>query len=130
MPSGAILFELLTGRLPHDLAGHPLPEAIRVIATEEPTTLSSVSTAYRGDVDTIVAKSLDKDPARRYQSAADFGADIRRYLDSKPIVARPASTIYQFSKFARRNKALVGGVVAVLLVSMIGTTVSILVCDR
>src|SRR6516164_6490324 len=70
----------------------------------------------RGDVETIVAKALEKDKARRYNSVADLAADIKRYLLDEPIVARPASTAYQLQRFARRNKALVGSIATVFVV--------------
>ncbi len=113
---GVIAYELLTGRPPYDLRRKPVPEAVRVIREEEPRPLSSVSKVFRGDIETIVAKALEKDKERRYQSAADLAADIARYLRDEPIVARPASAAYQLRKFARRNKVLVGSVVVVMLV--------------
>src|SRR5215472_15404674 len=82
----------------------------------DPDPLSSVSRSYRGDIETIVAKALEKDKARRYTSAADLAGDIRRYLNDEPITARPPSTAYQLQKFARRNRALVTGVAAVFVV--------------
>ncbi|MDO8632191.1 MAG: tetratricopeptide repeat protein, partial [Phycisphaerales bacterium] len=63
--------------------------------------------------------------ARRYQSAAGMADDIRRYLNDEPISARRASTIYQARKFARRHRGLVGGAVAVLVVMVVGTVVSL-----
>jgi tetratricopeptide (TPR) repeat protein len=121
---GVILFELLSGRLPYDLKQKALPEAVRIIREDDPTRLTVVNRAFRGDVDTIVSKALSKEKSRRYQSAADLAADIRRYLDDEPIVARPSSTAYQFRKFAARNKALVGGLVAVFVVLVLGTLYS------
>ena len=73
----------------------------------------------------MVAKALEKDSERRYQSAAELGADIRHYLKDEPIVARPASTLYQMRKFARRNRALVSGIAGMfilLVVGLIGTS--------
>jgi len=122
---GVICYQLLTGRLPHDLTGKTIPEAARAITDEEPTPLSSVNRVFRGDLDTIVAKALEKDRIRRYQSAADVAADIRRYLADQPISARPATTVYQLRKFARRNQALVGGVLVAfvaLLIAIVGTS--------
>ncbi len=113
---GVIMFELLAGRLPYDLRNKPIAEAARIIRDTDPTRLASASTSLRGDVDTIVSKALEKDPLRRYQSAAEMGDDIRRFLGDQPILARPPSTFYQLSKFARRNKALVGGTVATIVV--------------
>jgi non-specific serine/threonine protein kinase/serine/threonine-protein kinase len=122
---GVVLYELMCGRLPHDLKNKAIPDAVRVIREDDPTPLSSVSRVYRGDVETIVAKALEKERERRYQSPADLAADVRHYLADEPIVARPASTFYQLRKFARRNKVLVTGVAgmfALLLLGTIGTT--------
>ncbi len=122
---GVIAFELLTGTLPYDLRGRPIPEMARVIREADPLTLSSVTPSLRGDIDTIVTKALEKDRTRRYQSAAELAADMRRYLDDEPIIARPASATYQLRKFAKRNKALVFGVsafVVALIIGLIGTT--------
>ncbi|MHC4216841.1 MAG: protein kinase domain-containing protein [Planctomycetota bacterium] len=113
---GVVLYELLADRLPHDLRDKSIPEAVRIIGEQDPTPLSSISRIYRGDLDTITAKALVKEKDRRYQSAAELAADLRHYLGDEPIVARPASALYQARKFARRNKTLVGGVVAVFVV--------------
>ncbi|MHC4427236.1 MAG: protein kinase domain-containing protein [Planctomycetota bacterium] len=126
---GVVLYELLCGRLPHDLREKNIPEAIRMIREEDPTPLSSINRVFRGDVETIVAKALDKDRDRRYQTAAELAADVRRYLQNEPIVARPPSTFYQLRKFARRNRALVAGVVgmfALLVAGIVGTSTGFL----
>ncbi len=117
---GVVIFELLTDQLPHHIDQLPLPDAIRVIRENEPTRASSVMTSLRGDVDTILAKALERNQDRRYQSAAELGADIRRQLRNEPIEARAPSTAYQLRKFARRNRALVGGVCAVVVALAIG----------
>jgi tetratricopeptide (TPR) repeat protein len=120
---GVILYELLAGRLPYTVSSN-LAEAVQTIREEEPAPLSSISRNYRGDIETIVAKALEKDKTRRYASAAGLAGDIRRYLADEPIVARPPSTTYQLQKFARRHKALVAGVAAVLVVLIAGIVVS------
>ena len=107
---GVILYQLLTGRLPYDLANCTIATAARVISDDEPAPLASIDRSLRGDIETILRKSLEKDPDRRYQSAAELAADITRHLNDEPIVARRATTAYQLRKFARRNKALVIGV--------------------
>ncbi len=112
---GVLLYELLTNRLPYELKEKMIHEAVRVIREEEPTRLSSVNPQLRGDIETIVAKALEKDKDRRYQTAGELAADIRRYLNDEPIVARQASAMYQFRKFTKRNKALVGGAAATLV---------------
>ena len=106
---GVILYELLSGRLPFDLSRKSLPEAVRIIREEEPARLSSIHRALPADVETIVAKALEKDKLRRYGSAADLAEDIRRFLRNEPIVARRPSASYQVRKFAHRHKGLVGG---------------------
>ncbi len=117
---GAICYELLTGHLPHEVENRSIPEAVRIIRDEEPARLSSVDTAFRGDLETIVTRALAKDKTRRYQSASEFAADLRNYLGHRPIVARPPTTFYQLRMFARRNKVLVGGVVATFAALVIG----------
>ena len=120
---GVIPYELLAGRLPYRLSGK-LIEAARTIQEEDPARLSAINRVYRGDVETIVAKALEKDKTRRYASAAALAGDIRRYLADEPILARPASTTYQLRKFARRHKALVTATAAVFAVLVAGIAVS------
>jgi eukaryotic-like serine/threonine-protein kinase len=120
---GVLLYELLAGRLPYPVSTK-LHEAVQSIREEDPTPLSSIDRLYRGDIETIVAKALEKDKARRYASAADLASDIRRYLEDQPIVARPASAAYQLSKFARRHRSLVAGASAVFVVLVAGVVAS------
>lgn len=112
---GVVLYELLTGRLPHDVRHLMVIEAVRTIREDEPTPAGSLDRSLRGELETILAKSLEKDKARRYQSAADFAADVRRYLSAQPITARPASAMYRLRKFTQRNKPIVGGVAVAFL---------------
>jgi serine/threonine protein kinase len=104
---GVILFELLANRLPYNLIDRPIHEALRIIREEEPIRLGTLQKAFRGDVDTIVRKALEKDKNRRYQSAAALAGDIERCLRDEPILARPPTTWYEISKFYRRNQVLV-----------------------
>src|SRR6516225_5053004 len=90
---GVILYELLAHRLPYSLDGLALPEAARVIREREPSRLGALDTRLRGDVETIVAKALAKDRARRYASAGNLAADLRRHLSHEPIGARPPSAL-------------------------------------
>src|SRR5260370_11138780 len=116
---GVILYELLAGRMPYQVS-HKLHEAAQTIREEDPARLSSIDRLYRGDVDTIVGKALEKDKARRHASATDRAADLQHYLQDEPIVARPTSQTYQLRKFARRHKALVSGAAAVFVVLTAG----------
>ena len=120
---GVILYELLAGKLPYQLTRH-LHEAVQTIQQVDPDPLSLVSRMYRGDIETIVARALEKDKARRYASAADLAADIRRHLEDEPITAKPPSTTYRLQKFVRRHKALVAGTAAVFLVLVAGVITS------
>ncbi|MDX2117857.1 MAG: serine/threonine-protein kinase [Planctomycetota bacterium] len=125
---GVIAYELLAGRLPHDLHKKMIHEAVRVIREEEPTRLSAINRTLRCDVETIVAKALEKDKSRRYATAESLASDIRCYLADQPISARPASGWYQFQKFTRRNRALVGGGVTalvLLIAGVIGTSIGL-----
>ena len=99
----------------------PLPEIAHIISESEPTPLSSFDKVFRGNLDTIVAKALDKDKERRCQSAAALADDVERYLSDRPIRARSAGTLYHLGKFSKRNKALVGGILGVLLALLLGT---------
>ncbi len=120
---GVILYEMLAGKLPYTLP-RQLHDVVRTIQQTEASPLSTTVKSYRGDIETIVAKALEKDKTRRYASAAELAADIRRHLHDEPIVARPPSTIYQLGKFARRNRALVTGVAAVFAVLVLGIVAS------
>lgn len=120
---GVILYEMLASKGPYEI-GRQIHEAVRTIREQEPSRLSSVNRVYRGDIETIVAKALEKDKTRRYASSAELAADIRRHLHDEPIVARPPTTTYQIQKFARRNKALVTGVAAVFVVLVLGIVAS------
>jgi serine/threonine-protein kinase len=141
---GVLLYELLVGRTPFDpekllRAGHD--EIRRVIREEDPpkpsTALSTmqlemqtnvarhrdakaatIAGLLRGDLDWIVMKALEKDRARRYETAGAFAADVQRYLTDEPVTASPPSTLYRLRKFARRNKVGLA-VAAVVLFSLV-----------
>ncbi len=117
---GAVLYELLCRQPPLPLGGTSLMGALSVIRTREPALAGKIVPALRGDPEAILAKALEKDPARRYASAAELGADIRRYLSDEPVLAHAQTGWYQFRKFARRNRAAVMAVSAILLVLVAG----------
>jgi serine/threonine protein kinase/Flp pilus assembly protein TadD len=127
---GVIAFELLAGRLPYALERRAVPEALRVIREDEPTRLGAVDRAFRGDLETIVGKALEKDRARRYQTVTDLAADIRRTLDDEPIVARPPSAAYQLRKFAKRHRLLVGSAAAIVTALVTAVVVISLALSR
>jgi hypothetical protein len=110
-----ICYELVTGRLPHDVKGKPAWAGARVIREEEPIPLRSASKGVSRDLDAIVGQALAKDRARRYQSAADLAADLERYLNEEPVKARRTGAGYRCWKFARRHRAGVSVAGALLL---------------
>ena len=115
---GVILFELLADRLPYRLEDLPVPEIVRMIREDEPSRLGALDRRFRGDVETIVARALEKDRARRYQSAGELADDLRRHLAHEPIRARPVGRGQRAVKWVRRHPgeaASVAGTVATFL---------------
>ena len=121
---GVILYELLSGQLPYDVREAPVYEAVQVIREQEPTKLGTIARTLRGDIETITLKAMEKDRARRYQSADELGGDIRRSLSGEPISARPPSVIYQLRVFARRNKVVFAAIAAVFVVLVVASVFS------
>jgi tetratricopeptide (TPR) repeat protein len=120
---GVVCFEVLTGRLPQDLRGKVIAEAARVITEEDPKSLGSTGQFFPVDLETIVGKCLAKERERRYASASELAADLRRFLNDEPLAARPPSAVYQFRKFARRNRAALA-IVAIVVLSIVAFAVN------
>ena len=117
---GVLLYRLLTGRSPYGEIQER--EALeRAILEADPPRPSDVvedreeARSIAGDLDTIVLRALDKDPGRRYASAEQLAADIRRHLDGLPVLARPDTLSYRAGKFIRRHRLGVSAAAAVLL---------------
>ncbi len=124
---GVLLYELLAERMPYQLDELPMHEVSRVIEHEEPLRLGSIARVYRGDVEVIAAKALEKDKTRRYASAGGLASDIRRHLRGEAILARKVSTTERYWRLARRNPwiATLGGVLtAVLIATTVGSMVA------
>jgi eukaryotic-like serine/threonine-protein kinase len=113
---GVILYELLTGKPPY---------APAVALTAEPPRPSTSLPSLKGDLDVILLKAIEKDPARRYASVEQFAGDIRRHLDGIPIVARPQTWRYRTGRFVRRNRVPVIAASLVLLSLSAGLIVSV-----
>ena len=147
---GVLLYELLTGKTPFDaneLLKAGLDEMRRTIRETEPARPSTrVSTldgeevtttakrrgldapklvnVLRGDVDWIVMKALEKDRARRYETANGFASDIQRHLNNEPVLARPPSAAYRFQKLVRRNKLAFTAAASVAAALIMGLIIS------
>ena len=142
---GVLLYELLTGSTPFDatrLRSAAYAEIQRIIREVEPpapsaridqsaATLTAVAAhrhveparlgpLVRGELDWIVMKALDKDRARRYETANSLGDDIARYRTGQAVVAAPPGTLYRVRKFVRRNRGPVFAAAALLLVLVAG----------
>jgi WD40 repeat protein/serine/threonine protein kinase len=121
---GVMTYELLAGRLPHDLDGVSVPAAARIVTEQTPTRLGAIDRTLRGDLETIVGKALEIDHAQRYASARELSADLRRFLRHEPVRAVPPSNLYYLRRFARRNPALTTSLVLAAASLIAGTTVS------
>ena len=110
---GIVLYELLTGRKPYRFKSPLLPEVARVVCEEEPE-----KPQLGGDCDNILLMALRKDPAQRYQSVAQFSADIHHYLSGEMILAHKPAFSYRVNKFIRRNRVAVALTALLLLTSL------------
>jgi len=110
---GAVLFNVLAGRPPF-LGSNPVSVIRQASETQAPK-LRSLAPSLGRDLETICARCLERDPKSRYQSAGDFAADLERWLNGRPIVARPISPPARIWRWSQRNPKLVGAATAGLL---------------
>src|SRR5438034_10982098 len=110
---GAILFDLLTGRPP--FLGANALSVIRQASETPAPKLRSLAHSHDRDLETVCARCLERDPKARYQSAGDLATDLERWLDGRPIIARPVSPPARIWRWSRRNPKLVATGVAGLL---------------
>jgi serine/threonine-protein kinase len=153
---GVLLYELLTGTTPFDKERFQevgYDEMRRIIREEEPsrpstristlgqagTTISTqrrsdprqLSRLFRGELDWIVMKALEKDRERRYETASALAADVERYLQDEPVQACPPSALYRVRKFAWRNRAaLTMGTLVLSVLVVLGVGIGWTVRDR
>jgi tetratricopeptide (TPR) repeat protein len=139
---GTLLYEILTGKKAHrfSVPRPPPTELFRVVVQEEPlrpsvaagnsnlgpsrTGISRNSKFLKGDLDNIILKALQKEPARRYSGVGAFATDIQRYLANKPVAAHKDTVVYRTSKFVRRNRLGVAAGVLIGLAVAIGSIVA------
>ena len=138
---GVLLYELLTGVTPFDakeLTQSGLDGMRRMIKEVEPpkpstrlrrvvagSSANPLTILVDRDLDWIVMKCLEKDRTRRYDTARELAADLQRYLDQEPVLARPQSTAYRLHKALRRHRAAFAAAAAMLIAVVAGTTVSV-----
>ena len=113
---GAILFNLLTGRPPFQ--GTNAVSVIRQAAEAPAPRLRSLTGELDRDLETIVARCLERDPRERYESAAALAEDLERWLEGRPILARPVSAPAQAWRWARRNPVLAAAATACVILTV------------
>jgi len=132
---GVLLYELVVGARPYETQGKPYDEVVRLVTQVDPPRPSArtagpgvpyaLHRALAGDLDAIVLRAMAKEPERRYPSADDLGADVRRHLAGTPVVAREPSVGYLARRLLARHKlaaiSLAFGLVA-LVVGLVATT--------
>ncbi len=139
---GLILFEMLTGELPYVVPGANLASALEMITTAEIPSLSAREDQVRlstrlgkvpPDVDAILAKAMAPNPGDRYENAGELAADLQRFLDDEPTIARPPTFAENLLRIARKHRVEAGlGVAAViaLVVGIIVTTIFYLEAEK
>jgi eukaryotic-like serine/threonine-protein kinase len=119
---GAILYCLLTGRPPFQ-AATPV-DTLRQVLEQQPVSIRQLNGQVPLDLETIALKCLEKDPRRRYATADELVLELERYLDGRPILARPVGLSDRTWRWCRRNPVVAGLVGAVALALLSGTALS------
>jgi eukaryotic-like serine/threonine-protein kinase len=124
---GVMLYELLTGRWPYGDEPATVTARISAVLDSEPVRPAAPAGSRRldADIESILLKAIEKDPAGRYGSAAEFSADLGRYLAGEPVEARAAGSWYRAGKFARRHWAAVAVAAAFVVTLATATVVSV-----
>ncbi len=119
---GVTLYELLT--LEPVFKGSERQELLRQIAFEDPLSPRKLCPGLPRELETILGKAMAKRPDERYASAQDLADDLRRFLEDKPILARPPTVLDRVSKWARRHRPVVAAAAVLLVMAVIGLSVS------
>ncbi|MFN0136368.1 MAG: protein kinase domain-containing protein, partial [Phycisphaerae bacterium] len=121
---GVVLYELVCERLPHDLSSVSVPQGLTIVQEAIPPQPGAIDVRLRGDIDAIITRAMEKDPARRYATVVALAADIRRHLRAETIEARPPTLIYRTARFVRRHRVLVSATVCVAIAVIAGSVIS------
>lgn len=122
---GVILYECLTGRTP--FVGTSVMDTLHQVQNQEAVPPSYLQPKVPSDLETICLKCLQKEPEKRYGNAGELADDLQRFLDGKPIQARPISTTERLLRWGKRNPrvaVLSASLVALLLTTAIGSTIA------
>jgi len=125
---GAILYELLTGRPP--FRAETTLETLRDVLEREPARPRTLHAAIDRDLENVCLKCLEKDPARRYASAAAFAEDLERFLAGEPVQARPVGSVDRLLRWCHRNRVLAGVSALAVAALITATAVSLLLAVR
>jgi serine/threonine protein kinase len=112
---GALLFELIRGRLPLEVGNLELLDALRAVVEVEPARLRDGRPDISSELDAVVGKCLEKDPGLRYAHAGALADDLQRYLDNRPVLARRPSLVTQAHKLILRHSTLASVAAAIVL---------------
>src|SRR5262249_17435015 len=96
-----------------------LGQAAATVSANRRSEPRKLSRLFKGELDWVVMKALEKDRNRRYESASAFAADVERYLADEPVLACPPSAGYRFRKFARRNRAALATAAVILVATLV-----------
>ncbi len=122
---GVLCYEVLTGALPFDVADRPWTEVLRSISDLPPRRPRAVDPSLPRDLEAVLCKALEKDPARRHASAAALADDLRAVREHRPVSARPPGPGYALRLLLRRSPALATALLALLLAILLGGAGSI-----
>jgi serine/threonine protein kinase len=121
---GAVLYKIVTGHAPHNLTGLNFLDSIRLVTESEPLPASAKTKEANVELDAILVKALERSPARRYGSATEFAADLRRYLEGVPVHARKRTLSVRARRFLRWHRGVaVAAAACLMLLVGVGTRV-------